>query len=109
MSKTHSSTWKKREVKIAKRFGSRRTPLSGGNSGHTRSDSGHPRLFLEAKLRANHSAVTLWRETAVLAKREGKIPVVALAEKNQPGFWVMMHIDDLQAVASEERSTSVLD
>jgi len=98
---TDRSTWKKRERKIAGMFGATRTPLSGGASGHTRSDSLHPRLFIEAKLRVKHSAVTLYDSTAELAKLENKIPVVALTEKGRKGFFILVHCDDLQKVASE--------
>ena len=31
-----------------------------------------------------------------LAKIEGKTPVIALCEKNRPGFWVMVHSSDLE-------------
>jgi len=98
---THKSTWKARERKIAASFGSVRTPLSGGNSGGTRSDTQHPRLFVEAKRRVKHSAVTLWEQTEEMAKVEGKTPVVALAEKNRRGFWVLVHVEDLKMVAQE--------
>ena len=42
----------------------------------------HDNLFIECKLRARHTAVTLWDDTAKLAKEEGKTPVIALCEKN---------------------------
>jgi hypothetical protein len=90
------STWKAVERRIAAFFGSRRTPLSGGNSGHTRSDTLHPSLFVEAKHRAKHTTYTLYRETAELAKAEGKLPVIALHEKGKPGFLVCCHCDDLK-------------
>jgi len=105
---TSRSTWKASERRIAAKFGTKRTPLSGGNSGHTRSDTLHPRLFVEAKLRPTHSAVTLWRGTAELAKLEGKTPVVCLTEKGKKGFWVMCHIEDFAAVAAELVSDSNL-
>ena len=95
------STWKARERQIARRFGTERTALSGGNGKVSRSDSHHPRLFIEAKARQRHSAVTLWRETAELAKLEGKLPVCCLSEKGKPGFWVVAHVDDLKEVAKE--------
>lgn len=94
-------TWKAIERKIADFFGTVRTPLSGGNSRHTRSDTLHESLFVEAKYRKTHSAVTLWRETAEYAKRENKIPVVCLSEKGKKGFWVVVHSDDLTAVANQ--------
>ncbi len=98
---TSRGTWKTRERLVARFFGTERTPLSGGSSRHTRSDSLHPRLFIENKLRVKHSAVSLWDRTKKLAKREDKTPLVTLAEKGRPGFWVVVHSSDLQAVASE--------
>jgi len=96
-----SKTWKSIERKIARFFGTERTPLSGGNGKQTRSDTLHAHLFVEAKYRQKHSAVTLWDDTAELAKAEGKTPVVCLAEKGRSGFWLVVHSDDLQAVADE--------
>ena len=72
------------------------TPLSGGNGKVTRADVIHDELFIECKLRAKHTAVSLWDDTAKLAKDEGKTPVIALCEKNRPGFWIMVHSDDLK-------------
>ena len=43
------------ESRVAKFFGTVRTPLSGGASRHTRSDTLHTRLFVEAKHRGGHS------------------------------------------------------
>jgi hypothetical protein len=96
-----TKTWKSREAQIAKSFGTERTPLSGGNSKHTRSDTLHPRLFIEQKHRKRHSVVTLWDETNVLAAKEGKVPVVTLTEHGRPGFWVLVHCDDLKELAEE--------
>ncbi|MBU2685667.1 MAG: hypothetical protein KKF27_20690 [Gammaproteobacteria bacterium] len=42
-------TWKTVENRIAKRFGSTRTPLSGSNSKHTQSDTLHSKLYIEIK------------------------------------------------------------
>jgi len=98
---THKRTWKKSESRIAAKFGTTRTPLSGGASGHTRSDTLHKRLFIEAKLRNTYSVVTLWDDTTELANLEDKTPVVILSEKGRPGFWVLTHIDDLATVAGE--------
>lgn len=94
-------TWKSIERKVASFFGSKRTPLSGGNSGHTRSDSLHPVLYIETKYRKEHSAINLWRKTAVLADLEKKVPVVALAEKGSRGFWLVVHSEDLHAVTNQ--------
>ena len=47
-------------------------------------------------MKKKHTVITLWDETAKIAKVEGKTPVIALCEKNRPGFWVMVHSDDLK-------------
>mgnify|MGYP006086096995 FL=1 len=90
--------WKQRERNVAGYFNGTRTPLSGGNGKITRADVIHDSLFIECKLRAKHTVITLWDETAKLAKLEGKTPVVALCEKNRPGFWIMVHSNDLDKV-----------
>ena len=87
--------WKRREREVARYFNGIRTSLSGGNSKVTKADVIHDELFVECKLRAKHSVISLWNETAELAKKEGKTPVIALCEKNRPGFWVMVHSSDL--------------
>ena len=70
----------------------------GGNGKITRADVIHDDLFIECKLRAKHTVVSLWDDTAKLAKEEGKTPVIALCEKNRPGFWVMIHSSDLNKI-----------
>jgi hypothetical protein len=94
-------TWKARERKIAAFFGCKRTPLSGGNSGHTRSDSLHDLLFIEQKHRKRHAVINLWKATKELADNENKIPVVTLSEKGRHGFYIMCHSSDLVAVANQ--------
>jgi len=94
-------TWKKRERQAAGLLGVNRAPLSGGNGRQTRSDSLHPSIFLETKMRAKCTARTLWNETKALAKAEGKIPVLALYEKGKHGALIVVHQDDLRAVAME--------
>lgn len=93
--------WKKRERQVADYFGCRRTPLSGGSSGHTRADIIHDSLFVEHKHRAKHAILSVWQETKALAKKEGKLPVVTVSEKGRKGFWVLCHSDDLTAVANQ--------
>lgn len=100
---THRTTWKKRERNAAALFGARRQPGSGsgGRPDETRSDSRHPRLFLECKLRQKHTVVTLWDETKTLAAREGKTPVLMLSEKGRPGQWIVVHSGDLDTLIVE--------
>ena len=99
---TARRTWKKRESDVANFFQGQRTPLSGGNSKVTRSDVIHDNLFIECKLKKKHTAISLWDATNVLAKKEGKTPVIALCEKERPGFWIMVHSNDLQKITEEK-------
>lgn len=88
-------SWKAFERRVAAFFHTERNALSGGNSKITRSDTLHPVLFIECKQRQRHTAVALWDETKALADAEGKTPVVCLSEKNRPGFWIVVHSEDL--------------
>jgi len=98
---THRNTWKAFERTVARWFGARgRTPLSGGNSMHTRSDTLHDTLFIECKLRQRFSVYETWAQAKKLGKLEDKIPVVCLKQKGTQGFLVLVHCDDLQAVSN---------
>ena len=100
MGTTHRRTWQKAEGRAAALFGARRAVLSGssGRDDASRSDSTHPTLFIETKLRETHAARTLWDGTKALARKEGKTPVLMLADKGRPGFLVCVHSDDLVEV-----------
>ncbi len=58
---TSRRTWKNAESELAELFGCKRRPLSGssGRADLDSSDSTHPTLYLEAKLRAAHPIWTL--------------------------------------------------
>jgi len=99
---TARRTWKKRESNVADFFQGTRTPLSGGNSKITRADVIHDELFIECKLKKKHSVISLWDETKGLAKKEGKIPVIALCEKERPGFWIMLHSSDFDKLTKKK-------
>jgi hypothetical protein len=100
---THRRTWQKREQAAAGLFGAKRKVLSGssGRDDETSSDSTHPTLFIETKLRAASAARSLWEQTRALARREGKTPVVLLYAKGKPGALIVVHQDDLAVVAAE--------
>jgi hypothetical protein len=100
---THRRTWQRKEQQAASLFGSRRKVLSGssGRDDETRSDSVHPRLYIETKLRASSATRTLWEATRDLARREGKVPVLMLYGKGKVGALVVCHEGDLAAVAAE--------
>jgi len=100
---THRSTWKARERQAAALFGARRNRCSGssGRDDESRSDSTHDRIFLETKLRQHHAVQSLFDETRILARRENKLPVLALATKGKPSFLLVLAPEDLKAVAAE--------
>lgn len=94
-----TKTWKDVERRIAGWFGAKgRTPLSGGNSGHTRSDTLHDSLFIEVKHRKGGSIFTLYRKVKDLAKKENKIPLIVLHETNKKDYLVVCEISDLKKI-----------
>ena len=96
-----TTTWKGRERQVAKYFGGDRTPLSGNNSKHTGADVIHERLFVEHKHRKRHSILTLFEKVKRLALKENKLPVVSISESGRHGFWILVHSQDLLAVANQ--------
>lgn len=78
-----SSNWKAAERSVAKLFNTRRTPLSGMNSGHdTNADTLHPKLYIEVKysqhwplvdtLKALRAKATgCWSAVLVVGKKNG--------------------------------------
>ena len=90
--------WKAFERRVAAFFGCVRNSLSGSNSKLSASDSTHPILFLECKLNTKSAFWTLFVKTRALAKKEGKIPVLTLGNKNHEGFLVVVHSNDLMEV-----------
>jgi hypothetical protein len=110
MPRTHKTTWKRRERDAAALFGARRRPLSGssGRPDLSRSDSTHEAIYLETKLRRRHAAVALLDAVRKLARKEGRVPVVALASKGRSGIVLVMDADDLPAVAKEYEKANAL-
>lgn len=95
-------SWKRFERRVASFFGCQRNSLSGQNSkAGTGSDTLHKHLYIEAKQRKRIALVNLWDECRDAANAEGgKIPVVAVSVKRRPGFWLLIHSDDLGFVAA---------
>lgn len=98
---TSRGTWKQAESNVAKFHNpvdGRRTPLSGINSGHSHADClGIEGIFIEVKYRASFALWGLYEETKRLARKECKVPVVAIREKNKKGFIDLVHSDYLDA------------
>lgn len=103
---TSKECWKSFERTVATYFGTRRVPLSGSNSGHgTNSDSLHPKLYIECKVRNKIALWQLFTDTEKKAKVEGKVPVVAIKQKGEKGYLLVMRPEDLEKI-NEIRSES---
>lgn len=103
---TSKSTWKGFERAVANFFSTKRVPLSGSNSGHnTNSDSLHPKMYIECKVRQKMSVWQLFTDTADKAKNEHKIPVVALKQKGERGYLLVLRAEDLQKIAEIQRES----
>ena len=97
----HRSTWKKGEAKIAEMFGTIRTPLSGGNSRHTRSDTLHLDLFIEVKHSKKYPKEVLVTKTFKEAKSEAKIPLLVFLKLNNSEPLVLCKLKDLKEIAEK--------
>ena len=96
---TSKECWKSFERTVATYFGTRRVPLSGSNSGHgTNSDSLHPKLYIECKVRNKIALWQLFTDTEKKAKVEGKVPVVAIKQKGEKGYLLVMRPEDLEKI-----------
>ena len=85
---------------VAGFFGTKRVPLSGSNSGHnTNSDSMHDELYIECKVREKFAIWSLFDDTEKKAKNENKIPIVALKQKGEKGFLLVIRPENLEKIA----------
>lgn len=95
--------WKATERRIAKQFGTQRTPLSGSNSGGTQSDTLHPRLYIEIKER---KYLPEWftktvNDTKAKAEEEGRTPLTVFHQKGGRDDYVVLNISDIIKIAKE--------
>lgn len=98
---TSKSSWKGFERVVARFFGTERVPLSGSNSRHnTNSDSLHEHLYIECKLRGKISLWELFKDTENKAKIEKKTPIVAIKQKGEKGFLILIRPEDLDKISS---------
>lgn len=94
-------SWKAFERRIADALGTKRNPLSGSNSGHSESDTLHPELFIECKLRKRIPFMKDWEKTKKSAKKEKKIPLVVFHEKKRKENIVMMSFEDFEEMYTD--------
>jgi len=92
-------SWKKQERRIAKLFGTRRTPLSGYLSLHTKSDIIHDKLFVECKYRRHIAILDIFPEVAKKARKENKIPVLAVKSAKLKDDYLLIRARDLIKIA----------
>lgn len=105
---TSKSCWKGFERTVADFFGTKRVPLSGSNSGHnTNSDSLHPNLYIECKVRGKISLWQLFVDTEKKAKVEEKTPIVAIKQKGEKGYLLIMRPEDLEKITKIRQSCIV--
>lgn len=97
MPRTHRRTWQKREQGNAALFGALRQPGSGsgGRADQTASDSTHPEIFLESKLRSSCAVRALFDRMRPKAKAEGKTLILALSKKHHAGTLLVVDSRDL--------------
>ncbi len=93
-----AGTWKAAERRVSTFLGTTRTPLSGGNSKVTRSDTFHPDLFVENKYRKSCAVRTLFDKTKKLGDQESKVSILTLQQANKSGFLIVIHSEDLDTV-----------
>ncbi len=91
--------WKAVERKVAKLFGSERSPCSGSPGKVTASDTLHKELFIEVKHRAQNAVGTWYKKAREQGRKEGKIPVVVLHIKSTQLWLVVCNISDMSRVA----------
>lgn len=94
----HRNTWKSSERRIAKIFNTHRTPLSGGSSRHTQSDTLHKKLFIEVKHRKKPAHDKLWNDTKQKAKKENKLPILVLLKKGSKEPLILCRLHDIPKI-----------
>jgi hypothetical protein len=98
-----SQLWKSFEKRVADFFNTQRTPFSGSNSNVTSSDSLHDRLYLECKYWTSNATVKLMQETEAKAKQEGKTPILAFGNPEDPkkNIYMVMNVKDILSLLRE--------
>ena len=97
---TSRRAWQIFEQRVARFFGSERNPLSGSGAGLTASDSKHPAIYIEAKLRAKSPVHRLFAETERAAQKENRVPILALQEKYHAGWLLVCRPEDIHTLSS---------
>ena len=94
MAKTHKSTWKAFERKIAKLMGGARV----GCTGHSAVDVQHPRYEIECKLRQKLAIASWFEQVKKHSDKSGKIPLLMCRQKHKHTVFVTMRMEDFLAL-----------
>jgi len=98
--------WKRAERKGATLLGTTRTPLSGGSSRHTRSDTLHPVIYLEMKYRKSFAVVSQIKKDEKKAKKEGKVAVLGFQQRGLKTRYYLIN-EKLMAILMEHLPVAV--
>lgn len=97
---TSKRTWQRFEAAVAAIFGTKRVPFQVCNQGIILTPILCILIFTyECKLRESFSIWRLFDDTSKKAKKEGKIPLVAIKEKNKKGCLFIISPDNLKELA----------
>lgn len=101
--------FKRAERRVAEMLGTRRTPLSGGNSAHTRSDTLHPDLYVEVKLAKRPPLWDRMHELRKRARRVGRSPLTLVTHPDNGPRLVLMDLEDMVAFNLDRDDNRILD
>jgi len=109
-----SISWKNIERRIARKFGVERTPLSGGSSRHTSSDTLHNDYYIEIKCsgvinistktgkKTKTKSIRIQKEVLdkmiTNASKENKIPFLIFHFKSEKKDWVILQLDHFKCL-----------
>jgi len=101
-----NKTWKSMERRVAKRFGTKRNPLSGEASRHTRSDTLHPDLYIECKHGKEMPLLKLMHDVEEKAHKEKKTPVLVIHKTGERHDYYLLRETDLLQIAANHLTAS---
>ena len=94
-------SWKALERRVAKMLNTQRTPLSGGNSKMTQSDTLSDKYYVEIKYRKKIPFLKVFNDTVEKARKEGKKPIVVFHEAGTKRNIVMLDLNDFVETENE--------
>lgn len=94
--KMTDKVWKQMERRVAKAFNTLRNSLSGKQSkAGTSSDTLSSKFYVECKYRQKIAVIEWFVEIIPKARKEGKVPIMALKAKNRKDDYILVRLKDL--------------